>query len=156
MKTCRMIGPERKGVWHEPAARVLHRHPLALGPYLDREELLGLMAPVLHRLCPEAFARIMANRDIQDIARDFRARLASDLSVYRQIFRRVVERFAQPSAVLGEGDARRLAIKAAYQLHIPLKLLAFRLGFLKGLELVDDACWRERQPAGLWRKIVEP
>jgi hypothetical protein len=43
-----------------------------------------------------------------------------------------------------------------YQMHVPLKRLAFRLGFLRGIDLVDDAHWQERRPASLWRKIVEP
>ena len=54
----RMLGPSRSGVFYEPAARVLHRHPTTLDQYLDREELLGLMAPVLGKVCPEAFAAI--------------------------------------------------------------------------------------------------
>ena len=62
-----------------------------------------------------------------------------------------------PEDVLGtEGEAsRQRMLMTIYQMHVPLKRLAFRLGFLRGMELVDDARWLERQPQGLWRKIVE-
>ena len=38
-----------------------------------------------------------------------------------------------------------------YQMHVPLKRLAFRLGFLKGVKLAEDAHWQERKTEGLWQ-----
>jgi hypothetical protein len=43
-----------------------------------------------------------------------------------------------------------------YQMHVPLKRLAFRLGYLRGLELMEDARWEERKPSGLWRAAAAP
>ncbi len=103
---CRLLGPERKGVWHEPAARVLHRHPLTLEEYLDREELLGLMAPVLARECPEAFARILANRSVEQITRDFRTRMQGDTGIYVTLYRRLREKLSVPLTNLGDGVQR--------------------------------------------------
>jgi hypothetical protein len=152
---CRVLGPERKGLLFQPAARVLHRHPMTFEQYLDREELLGMMTPVLAKNCPQAFAVLMAGRSVEKIAADFRQKLAGDLALYRRIYQRLRHDFAQPAESLGEGETRRCAIDALYQLHIPVRLLAFRLGFLRGLDLVDDLHWQARKPAGLWRAIVE-
>ena len=63
----RLLGPARKGVFYHPAARVLHRHPTTLEQYLDREELLGLMAPVLARVDPAA-CQMLVSPGLQSIA----------------------------------------------------------------------------------------
>jgi hypothetical protein len=151
---CRVLGPTRQGLYYEPAARVLHRHPMTFEQYLDREELLGIMAPVLAQVCPEAFAVLMAGRAVEEIARDFEQKLQGDPKVYRSLFTRVREKLAQPAETLGQGPERTRGIETLYQLHIPVKLLAFRLGFLRGMELRDDSRWQERKPAGLWRQHV--
>jgi len=152
---CRVLGPERAGLYYQPAARVLHRHPMTFDQYLDREELLGLMAPVLARICPEAFSVLMAGRSVDAIARDFREKLAGDASIYRRIYDRIQDHLAKPAETLGHGAARKQAIEALYRLHIPVKLLAFRLGFLKGIDLVEDQHWQRREPTGLWRTKIE-
>jgi hypothetical protein len=152
---CRVLGPERKGLFYEPDARVLHRHPMTFDQYLDREELLGMMAPVLARNCPEAFGVLMAGRSAEEIAEDFRRKLASDPGVYRRIYQRLRDNLAQPAETLGTGKARQRAIDSLFQLHIPVKLLAFRAGFVRGMELIDDMHWKERKPAGLWRALME-
>ncbi len=152
---CRVAGPHAKAVWYEPAARVVHRHPMTFPQYLDREEMLGVMAPLLGRVCPPAYEVFFAGRAPATLAEEFRAKNAADPSVMRALYKRLAERLAAPAAALGAGDERRRAITSLYQLHLPVKLLAFRLGFVRGLELVDDARWLERRPAGLWRKILE-
>ena len=152
---CRVLGPERKGIWHEPAARVLHRHSLTLDQYLDREELLGLMAPVVAQHCPQAFARLMANRCVETITRDFQAWSKGNKSMYPALYRKVRQACEMSEQTLGQGETRMSAMTALHQLHIPLKLLAFRLGFLRGLDLVDDEHWQARRAKGLWRSLVE-
>jgi hypothetical protein len=151
----RVLGIERTGVFFAPQARVVHRHPMTLAQYLDREELLGVMAPVLENVAPEAFFALMAGRTSAAIAADFQAKLAGDKALYPPLFRRLQEQFAQPSNGLGQGDAHRQAIQRLYQLHLPLKLLAFRLGFVQGMQLCHDDNWLQRRPQGLWRPWVE-
>ncbi len=152
---CRLLGPGRKGLFFDPDARVLHRHPMTLDQYLDREELLGIMAPVLAKTCPDTFAVLMAGRSVEQIAADFRHKLAGDPSVYQRIYQRLHNNLVLPADTLGEGESRRRAIDALFQLHIPVKLLAFRLGFVRGMDLVDDIHWQARKPAGLWRAMLE-
>jgi hypothetical protein len=151
---CRLLGPQRQGLFYEPDARVVHRHPMTFEQYLDREELLGVMAPVLARVCPEAFQVLMAGRAADQIARDFQTKLQGDTTVYRRLYHRLREKLALPAETLGRGQTRLRSIETLYQLHIPVKLLAFRLGFLRGMELADDGCWQQRKPAGLWRALV--
>jgi hypothetical protein len=152
---CRVLGPERKGLFFEPDARVLHRHPMTFDQYLDREELLGMMAPVLSKICPEAFTVLMGGRSAEEIAEDFRRKLAGDPGVYRRIYQRLRDNLAQPADTLGTGKARQRAIDALFQLHIPVKLLVFRVGFVHGMELVDDSHWPQRRPQGLWHKLLQ-
>jgi hypothetical protein len=148
----RVLGPTRRGLYYQPAARVLHRHPMTLEQYLDREELLGRMAPVVARVCPEVFAVLMGGRVAEQIVRDFQEKLRGDTSIYQPLFRRLAYQLVQPAATLG--PARQRALDLLYQLHIPVKLLAFRLGFLHGVEQVGDEHWRERRPTSLWRTYV--
>jgi hypothetical protein len=56
--------------------------------------------------------------------------------------------------VLGRGEGRRRVLETVYQMHVPLKRLAFRLGYLRGMELRADARWEERRATGLWRAAV--
>jgi hypothetical protein len=114
---------------------------MTLAQYLDREELLGIMAPVLEKVAPETFTILMAGRNSADIEADFQAKLTRDKSLYPPLFNRLQEQFAQPSSVLGEGEDRRLAIQRLYQLHLPLKLLVFRLGFLQGRQSDSSPLW---------------
>jgi hypothetical protein len=48
-------------------------------------------------------------------------------------------------------DDRQRLLMSLYQMHVPLKRFAFRQGFLRGLKLRDDACWKERVSTGAWR-----
>ena len=61
-----------------------------------------------------------------------------------------------PATVLGTGPGRANMLHTFFQLHMPLKRLAFRLGFLRGVELMDDRNWEQRKPTGLWRSVVAP
>ena len=150
----RLLGPEKKGILYHPAAQVLHRHPTTLEQYLDREELLGLMAPVLARAVPEAFAALFGTRDAAALAPAYQNWLALDRPMHQWIYRRLQEWAALPERALGDGEQRQRTLMAVYQMHIPLKRLAFRLGFIKGLALAGDERWQERKPEGLWRAIV--
>ncbi len=150
----RIMGKEKKSIWYEPAAKVLHRHPTTLQQYLDREELLGIMAPVLARISPAAFGALFETRDVQALARQYRVWVEMDAAMHRWIYQRTAESAALPATSLGEGDDRQRRLMATYQMHIPLKRLAFRLGFLKGMKLAEDINWQQRTSEGLWRQVV--
>jgi hypothetical protein len=152
----RVMGSQKKQVWYEPAARVLHRHPTSLHQYLDREELLGLMAPVLARVCPEAFVTLHRTDDLKRLAAEYQQWLKMDRGMHQWIYRRLAEWAGMPEAALGLDANRKQVLMTIYQMHIPLKRLAFRLGFLRGLELIDDARWQERKPQSLWLPVVTP
>ena len=151
----RIVGTERAGVYFAPEARVTHRHNVSLEQYLDREELLGLMAPVLARVCPEPFAALMGGRTVESIAGDFREKLAGTKTIYPPLFRHLQEQCAPPAATLGQGEMCTQVIRRLYQLLMPLRLLAFRVGFLQGRKWTEDHDWLVRRPSGLWRPWVD-
>jgi len=146
----RLMGDSRD-VFYDPAAIVRHRHPMTFADYLNREEGLGLMGPVLRDVSPDVFERLFGTQDIDALAADYRAWVKMDALAHRWIWQRMDEWAEQPDGTLGNGKEREQTLTLLYQMHIPLKRLAFRLGFLRGLELRDDAHWRERKPVGLWR-----
>jgi hypothetical protein len=150
----RLMGARRKGVWYEPEARVIHRHPTTLEQYLDREELLGLMSPVLAKVCSEVYAAIHGNASVPVLAEEYRRWVSMDSSLHQWIYRRLKEWAALPEECLGIDESRNRVLMTIYQMHVPLKRLAFRLGFLRGLELIDDSQWELRRPAGLWKSVV--
>jgi hypothetical protein len=145
---------ERRGVLFEPAARVVHRHPTTLEQYLDREELLGLMAPVVGEVCPEVFAKLFGGKGVEELAREYAAWVKLDGGMQRWIFERMKAWAGLREEVLGSGDGRKRMVETVYQMHVPLKRLAFRLGYLRGMELRGDARWEERRATGLWRAAV--
>ncbi len=151
----RRVMGARKAVYFDDGPRVVHRHPTTLEQYLNREELLGLMAPVVARHAPEVFADLWGGKTVEELACDFRTWTAMDAASHRWVYDRCAEWAAQPEAALGAGEDRERVLMTIYQMHVPLKRLAFRLGFLRGLELVDEARWEERRPAGLWKAVVE-
>jgi hypothetical protein len=55
---------------------------MSLPQYLGREELVGIMAPVLEKASPKTFAALMAGRSAAAIAADFQNKLAGDKSLY--------------------------------------------------------------------------
>lgn len=147
-----LLGPQRAGVFFDPAAKVLHRHPMSVEGYLNREELLGLMAPVLARVRPGLFATLFAGQTPAQLESNYRRWIQMDVAMHGYIWSRLQDWAAQPAAVVGTGPLRQQTLGAIYQMHIPLKRLAFRLGFLHGLELTDDTHWQQRQPQGLWKR----
>ena len=152
----KLLGPTRRGILYEPAAKVLHRHPTTLEQYLDREELLGLMSPVLAKVCPEVFSAIHGGRGVAEMAAEYRTWVRMDAASHRWVYQRLAEWAALPESALAQAagvDAVRLKM-TIFQMHVPLKRLAFRLGFLRGMELVADGVWLERQPRGLWREAI--
>lgn len=151
----RVCGPTDKNILYEPAAKVLHRHPTTLEQYLNREELLGLMAPVLFKHEPQAFAAIFGDAAADALGAQFRHWVTLDMPMHRFAFERLSAWARKPAQVLPtDAAARDELLMTIYQMHVPLKRLAFRLGFLRGLELLDPADWTARTPAGLWRKVL--
>lgn len=152
----KLLGGTRKGILYEPRAQVTHRHPTTLAQYLDREELLGLMAPVLARVCPEAFAAVFGTTDVARMAEEYRSWVRLDAPMHRWIHERMSAWAAEPEQALpAEPHQRKMLLETIYQMHVPLKRLAFRLGFLRGMDLADDARWKERAVQGQWRAVVE-
>lgn len=147
----RLMGSTGKQVYYDPSAIVIHRHPMTLDQYLDREEMLGLMAPVLHKVNPQVFRGLNGTDDIRKLTREIKVWLAMDRAMHRFIYSRLQEWVDLPIAAAGEGIERQRLLNTLYQLHIPLKRLAFRLGFLRGLELASHRRWLDRAPASLWK-----
>jgi hypothetical protein len=143
---------EKQAVYYDPEAKVVHRHPMSLDDYLDREEALGSVAPNLARVNPTVFQSLFGTGDLDSIASDFRVWVSMDLASHRWTYQRLCDWVSQPQAALGEYRGRMLM--TLYQMHIPLKRLAFRLGFLRGLELMEDSRWLERGSRGLWREAI--
>lgn len=150
----RLLGSTKKGVFYQPKASSLHRHPTTLEQYLNREELLGLMLPVLAKRCPDIFRSLHGDRSIEELADEFRRWVAMDVASHRWVYQRLQEWATLPESSLGTGaDATRLKL-TIHQMHIPLKRFAFRHGVLRGLELVDDVHWEQRGPTGVWRQAI--
>jgi hypothetical protein len=149
----RMMG-ERRGVYFEPGAKVMHRHPMTFEQYLDREELLGVMSPVLHGANRVVFGKLHGAEDLELLAGRFRAWVEMDAAMHGWIYRRMEEWNGLPEGVLGEGKERERVMMGLYQMHVPLKRLAFRLGFLRGMELSGNGRWMERKAVGVWRKVI--
>ena len=150
----RVMGAKRAGVFYEPRTRVVHRHPTTLEQYLNREELLGLMSPVLAKYAPEVFAAIHGKANVRTMALECLAWVRMDRTMHQWIYMRMAEWAGQPVAALGEGAEAERMLQTIYQMHVPLKRLAFRLGFLRGLEMVNDKVWEKRSPVGMWREVV--
>jgi hypothetical protein len=150
----RLLGAQRKGLFFDPSLVVLHRHPMTFADYLNREEGLGLMGPVLHDVSPVVFEQLFGTTNLDALAAQYRAWTQMDLPTHSYIWQRMNEWVDLPESALGTGDARERLLMALYQMHIPLKRLAFRLGFLRGLELRDDIHWQQRRPAGLWKRVI--
>jgi hypothetical protein len=152
----RLMGPSAKSIYFDPAAQVIHRHPMTFDDYLNREELLGVMSPVLYDANPALYQKLHGTSSPDQLANQFRTWLELDRSTHGWIYQRLQEWNALPQTILDDGPARHRLLMTLYQMHIPLKRLAFRLGFLHGLNLRDETRWQERTAQGLWRKIVEP
>jgi hypothetical protein len=144
-------GPEAKGIYFEPAAKVMHRHPMRFDDYLDREELLGVMSPVLHDVNRDLFRTLFGDEPLQKLAEQYRDWTQADRAMHAWIYRRMQEWNDLPAETLGTGEARQRMLMTIYQMHVPLKRLAFRQGFLRGMELRDDRRWKERVSVGAWR-----
>jgi hypothetical protein len=130
---------------------------MSLDDYLDREELLGNVTPNLHRVNPQIFASLFGTNDLDTLAHDYRVWTSMDVASQRWIYRRLCDWVNEPETSLGiagSEDRKRLLL-TLYQMHIPLKRFAFRLGFLRGLELMDDSRWLERGSKGLWRQAIQ-
>jgi hypothetical protein len=150
----RLMGSQPR-VFYQPQARVVHRHSMSFEQYLDREELFGMMAPVLAQVASETFTSILGTVTTNDLARRYNLWLAMDGPVHREAYH-ILQRWAvEPESRLGDPQSRVMMLSTLYSLHLPLKRLAFRMGFLGGMGTVDDSQWQSRQPQGLWRKILQ-
>jgi hypothetical protein len=152
----RVMG-ENAGVYYDPEATMKHRHPLSLDHYLNREEALGCVAPNLLGVNPRLFELLLGTQKIDLLARDYRAWTSMDIAPHRWTYQRLLDWANEPADALDAlgPEARKRFLLTLYQMHIPLKRLAFRLGFLRGLELMDDARWLQRGSKELWKKAIE-
>jgi hypothetical protein len=152
----RVLGAQTKGIYFDPDAIVTHRHPMTFDDYLQREELLGLMTPVLFDNNRPLFEALFGSDTLETYAERFRAWVTMDLPGHAWIYKRTAEWSARGADTLGSGESRAHLLMTLYQMHVPLKRLAFRLGFLRGMELRDEARWQERTAQGLWRDAISP
>ncbi len=141
-------------VFYDPACSVTHRHPMLFDHYLNREELLGVMAPILHGANPAAFKALYNTDDLEGMATDFRRWVEMDLASHTWTYRRMREWCDLPAALLGRGDDRSRLLMTLYQMHVPLKRFAFRIGFLRGITMRDDSRWQERLGNNFWRETL--
>ena len=144
-------------VYYDPDAIVIHRHPMTLDDYLNREEALGTVAPVLARVNPPLFQSLFGTTDLAKLASDYRLWISMDTPSHRWTYQRLADWAHRSETALGPkgSEERSRLLLTLYQLHIPLKRLAFRLGFLRGLDLIDDARWLQRGATGLWQKAIQ-
>jgi len=150
----RLLGA-KPALFYQPAARAVHRHPMTLDQYLDREELLGMMAPVLAHVAPDSFnALFSANVPVQVLAQRYQQWVLMDGPVHAAAYDSLSAWSRQPQSRLGDPESRALTLRALFDLHIPLKRLAFRVGFLKGLQLMQDAQWQMRRSQRLWNQAL--
>ena len=147
---------EKASVCYDPEARAMHRHPMTPDQYLDREEALGSVAPNLHRVNRQVFESLFGSSDLDSVADGYRSWISMDVASHRWTYQRLREWVDEPEQSLGMigSNERRRLLMTLYQMHVPLKRLAFRLGFLRGLELMDDSRWQERGSKGLWREAI--
>jgi hypothetical protein len=119
--------------------------------YLNREELLGVMAAALHDCNRKLFESLFGTQSLEQLAARYRPWIQMDRPMHSWIYQRMQEWIALPAHTLGEGLARDRLLMTLYQMHVPLKRYAFRQGFLRGMELRDDRRWTERRGIGAWR-----
>jgi hypothetical protein len=151
----RLIG-DKTAIYYDPAAAVTHRHPMTFDQYLDREEGIGCVAPALSQANPSMFHSLFGQRGVDELAKDYRVWTSMDVASHRWIYQRFFEWSSQPDQALGVAgsEERSRLLLTLYQMHIPLKRLAFRLGFLRGMELIDAPRWQERKPIGAWKQLL--
>jgi hypothetical protein len=148
---------DKPAVYYDPEAIVIHRHPMSFDDYLNREEALGTVAPVLARVNLPIFQSLFGTMDLDNLAAQYRLWTSMDIASHRWTYQRLADWAHRSETTLGPkgSDARSRLLLTLYQLHIPLKRLAFRLGFLRGLDLIDDAHWLQRGATGLWQKAIQ-
>ncbi len=146
-----VMGAERKGVFYDADARVTHRHPMTLDQYLMREEMLGLMGPALYQASPEVAENIFGQADARKMADQFSAWVEMDRQMHQWIYRRLCEWAPRPESDLQSQPDAQALLNALYQMHIPLKRLSFRLGFLRGMNISNPD---DRVTTGLWKKYL--
>jgi GT2 family glycosyltransferase len=144
-------------VYYDPHAVVIHRHPMSVDDYLNREEALGAVAPVLACVNPPIFQSLFGTTDLTKLAADYRHWTSMDIASHRWTYQRLDDWARQSETLLGPkgSEERSRLLLTLYQLHIPLKRLAFRLGFLRGLDLMDDSRWLERGATGGWKEAIQ-
>lgn len=146
----RLMGAERKGVFYDADIRVTHRHPMTFDQYLMREEMLGLMGPVVFQIAPGMAANLFGTTDARALAQQFEPWVKMDAPMHQWIYRRMNEWVTRSESELSAPHGPSL-LSTIYQMHIPLKRLAFRLGFLRGMTISDP---QQRVTTGLWRDVV--
>ena len=153
----RLLGSGRKGIFYEPAGARAASASDHAGAVSRPRGVAGIDGPGAGAGGAGCICALHNGRSIEELAAEYRTWVSMDAASHRWIYQRLREWAGLPeSAVrpIRSPDAQRLKM-TIYQMHIPLKRLAFRLGCLRGMELRDDARWLDRQPAGLWKKIVE-
>jgi hypothetical protein len=151
----RLMGAE-KHIYYDPAIRVTHRHPTTLDDYLNREELLGMMAVIVCHTEPAMAKTLWGTASTSELVDRFSHWMRMDAASHRWIEKRLRGWTTVPLAEL-DPRTRDATLESIYQMHIPLKRLAFRLGFNRttSLHLDEAERWMHRRPAALWRSYLE-
>ena len=104
-------------------ARAVHEHRVSVREYFAREVLLGMMAVVLHQVNPACY-RAIFELDPPAHAKIAREVLGLDVRDHRRALDRFVGLASEPAR---SDDATEQAM-VLYDLHLPIKRRAFRIG----------------------------
>lgn len=105
------------------AARAVHDHRMSIQDYFSREVLLGMMSVVLYDVNPECYRTIFES-DPQKHA----AIAAQTLLIDVRDHRKILDRFSSLAHLSQDSEASGEQAMILYDLHLPLKRRAFRLG----------------------------
>ena len=129
----RVLGPS-PSVYYEPAAIAVHDHRVTPRDYFARETLLGMMSVVLYSENPACHDSIFPMPPAAH-ARITSPMLELDAPDHRRMLKAFTTRAAEwiPDVPRSRAPAMDL-----YNMHLPLKRRAFRLGVIDAIDRLDE------------------
>jgi len=124
-------------IYYQPAAMVTHNHRYTLPRYLEREAMLGVMAPQLAKINPHCFAAIFGG-DPGMLAASAHQALGQDVRDGQRTLERLLRVANRPAPV------QDIDVETFYLAHLPLKRRAFRAGLLSALDR-PEIPWHARE-----------
>ena len=131
----RMIG-DRSEVYYAPAARAVHNHRHTFDQYLQREAMLGVMAPQLFAVNPACFHAVF-RQNLDALVELARYAVRIDAPDEGRSLRHLRDLAARPASGSSHDP------DTFYVAHLPLKRRAFRVGLLAAVA-EPDIPWQER------------